>query len=388
MRKYLVLVSAVMVSVCIGATYSWSVFVAPLKQLTGLDQGGVQIPFTVFYLCFPLTLMFSGAIMERIGPQLTSALGGLVFGGGWWFASLGCDGFAYTILGIGVLGGVGVGLAYVVPISTGVRWFPERKGLVIGVAVAGFGSGAILVANLSKWLITVHHWSPFELFRGFGLCFMAVIALASMAIANPPGTALGGCPVMPRGVLAGRAFRMLYLGMFAGLIAGFTVVTNIKEFYRGGNAMDIGIAAVSLFAFSNAAGRLAWGWLFDRIRSQTAVRLNLAAQGLAFLAAPWLIQSGVGVKVFAILAGVNYGGVLVIYASAAARRWGGERVGRIYGWIFTANILASLAPVLAGKAFAASGSFTMPLVAAALLLLVSSCIIRLGDDAGNEPATA
>lgn len=380
MRKYWVLLSAVMVSLCIGATYAWSVFVAPLKQLTGLDQGGVQLPFTVFYICFPVTLMFSGVLMARIGPRLTAALGGLVFGGGWCFASFGQFGFVYTILGIGVLGGVGVGLAYVVPISTGVRWFPSRKGLVIGVAVAGFGSGAILVANLSKWLMTAHQWTPFDLFRGFGLGFMALIALASLGIANPSGTAAAHRPAAVRGVLAEGGFRMLYFGMFAGLIAGFTAVTNIKEFYRGENALGVGILAVSMFAISNAVGRLLWGWLFDRVSSQAAVRANLCAQGLTFLAAPWLITSASGVKVFAILAGLNYGGVLVIYASAAARRWGGERVGQVYGWIFTANIPASLAPVLAGKVFAWTGSFTLPLVASALVLMAAAAWVRLVDE--------
>src|ERR1039458_4581912 len=103
---------------CLGATYSWSVYVKPLKQLTGLSQGLIQLPFSVFYFVFPATILASGSfLIPRFGPRRCAVAGGLVFGGGWLAASLGASHFAFTVTGIGVLGGLGAGLAYLVPIT-------------------------------------------------------------------------------------------------------------------------------------------------------------------------------------------------------------------------------------------------------------------------------
>lgn len=139
--RYLILVCAVLMQVCLGATYSWSVYVQPLKTLTGLAQGPVQIPFTVFYFVFPLTMMVAGGFLPRIGPRRSAMAGGLLFGGGWLLAGLGSHSFIFTVMGIGALAGVGAGMAYIVPIAVCIRWFPKSKGLVTGIAVAGFGGG-------------------------------------------------------------------------------------------------------------------------------------------------------------------------------------------------------------------------------------------------------
>ncbi|HBG18856.1 MAG TPA: hypothetical protein DDY32_06145, partial [Desulfobulbaceae bacterium] len=139
--RYIILPAAVLMQMCLGATYSWSVYVQPLKALAGLQQGSAQIPFTVFYFVFPLTVMFAGMLLPRLGPRVCAVTGGLCFGGGWLLASLGVHSFVFTILGIGLLAGIGAGMAYIVPIAVCIRWFPRAKGLVTGVAVAGFGGG-------------------------------------------------------------------------------------------------------------------------------------------------------------------------------------------------------------------------------------------------------
>ena len=122
---------------CLGATYAWSVFVLPLKQTTGILQGTAQLPFSLFYFAFPATMIVTGTLLPRIGPRRCAMIGGLLFGGGWMLAALGNLHFTFTILGIGLMAGIGVGCAYIVPIATCVRWFPRHKGLVTGVAVAG-----------------------------------------------------------------------------------------------------------------------------------------------------------------------------------------------------------------------------------------------------------
>ena len=126
MRKYLILISAVLMQLCLGATYSWSVYVSRIKEMTGLLQGSVQLPFSVFYFIFPLTMIFSGILMARKGPRFNAVTGGILFGAGWILAGTGADHFALTVIGIGGLAGIGAGLAYIVPIATLVKWFPRK----------------------------------------------------------------------------------------------------------------------------------------------------------------------------------------------------------------------------------------------------------------------
>ncbi|HOW71544.1 MAG TPA: MFS transporter [Phycisphaerae bacterium] len=372
--RYLILAAAVVMQLCLGATYAWSIFVDALRAGTGMSQAAAQVPFTVFYMIFPATLIVSGMLLGRLGPRRCAIVGGLVFGGGWVFAGLGGVHSAFTVLGIGVLGGLGVGLAYIVPIATGMLWFPRNKGLVTGVAVAGFGGGAAIVSQTAEHFMSAG-LSPFQAFVGFGLAFAALIVLAGSCMRNPPGHVACRTRLSAAGeFLRDRHFIMLYVAMFVGLAAGFIVSGNLKQM-GAGSATATAALAVALFAVANAAGRVTWGTLFDRV-GPTAIRINLATQAAVFLAAPWWLNSAAGLGFLALGAGFNYGGVLVLYASSVASHWGPERVGPVYGWLFSANIPASVAPIMAGLVFDRTNSFTIPLVAVGVLLAVTAGVLR------------
>ncbi|MGD8369109.1 MAG: hypothetical protein PVG78_15835 [Desulfobacterales bacterium] len=124
MKRYLILGAVVVMQMCLGATYSWSVYVEPLRALTGLKQGPVQAPFSVFYFAFPATMILSGTVLARTGPRVCAVGGGILFGSGWLLASLGRHHFLLTTAGIGLVAGMGVGFAYIVPIATCIR-FPS-----------------------------------------------------------------------------------------------------------------------------------------------------------------------------------------------------------------------------------------------------------------------
>ena len=368
MIRWAILVASVAMQLCLGATYSWSVYVRPLRAMTGLAQGPIQLPFTLFYFVFPATMIFSGPLLARLGPRRCAVLGGAAFGGGWLLASLGSRHFGLTALGIGGLAGVGAGLAYVVPIATCIRWFPRHKGLVTGIAVAGFGGGAALVSQIGGAWIAAGGATPFDVFRAFGLAFLAVIVLCGLVMQNPPGDAARApAPAPLRTVLAHPAFRILYLAMFAGLAAGFAVNANLKDLSSAGG-VQVGIAAVSLFAVGNAAGRIGWGLVFDRLGPVPSIRANLLAQAAFVAAGPWLVRTPAGFLAFAVATGACYGGVLVLYASSVAQIWGADQVGRVYGWLFSANIPAAVAPMLAGFAYDLTGSFAPSLWFIAALL--------------------
>jgi len=390
-RRFSILAAAVVMQLCLGATYSWAVFVAPLKELTGLGQGPVQAPFTVFYVAFPAMTVAAGALLARLGPRRMAALGGLLFGGGWALAGLGEGRFSLTILGVGLLGGVGVGFAYLVPIATCILWFPRHKGLVTGVAVAGFGGGAALIARFADLLMSREGVGPFEALRWLGLAFLVLVPLAGSLMRRPDSVVQAGPQPEPlRRVLGQPRFHLLYLAMFAGLTAGLAVNANLKELVPHIDVRS-GVAAVGWFAVANAAGRIAWGWLFDRVSSRTAIALNLLIQAALMLGAPWLLSGPAALAPFAFLAGFNYGGVLVLYASTTARCWGADRVGGIYGWLFSANIPAALAPALAGWAYDRWASFTVPLEGIGALLIVAAWLVLrrgpLEEGGDGEPAS-
>lgn len=388
MKRFVILFATIAATICLGATYSWSVFVTPIRALTGIDQRGAQIPFSTFYICFPATLIFAGPLLARLGPRRMMTLGGLIFGCGWMTASLGRIHFAFTVAGIGALGGMGVGLAYIVPIATCILWFPKHKGAITGLAVAGFGGGAMGIARIADHLMrSPAGWSPFDVFRTLGAAFLVTLTLAGLAMANPPNYATKRSqPGDAAAILRGRVFWILYGAMFAGLIAGFSVNANMKQLYRG-KSLEAGLIAVQIFALANALGRIAWGFIFDRTRAATALRLNLALQAAVLLAAPAMLGAPSGLYAFAALTGLGYGGVLVLYASTTARLWGPERLGPVYSLLFSANIPASFSPMLVGWVYDLRGSFTPALLAIGGALALAAIMMNAGALREQAPAS-
>jgi MFS transporter, OFA family, oxalate/formate antiporter len=359
LKRYRILAAAIVMQMCLGATYAWSVFVLPLKQTTGILQGTAQLPFSLFYFAFPATMIITGTLLPRIGPRRCAVIGGLLFGAGWLLASLGRYNFGFTVLGIGLLAGIGVGFAYIVPIATCVRWFPRQKGLVTGIAVAGFGGGAALVSQVAGYLLANLAIGPFDTFRLLGVAFMLLVSLAGLCMENPSAVHAVAGRRLPIGVvLRDRAFVFLYLAMAVGLAAGFAVNANMKELLDGAS-VQAGVRAVAFFALANAAGRITWGWIFDRSRSIVVLKANLLLQAVLLLLHTAVLQSEAGLALFAVLSGFNYGGILVLYASAAAEKWGSERLSQVYGWLFSANIPAAASPIVAGMVFDHLGSFSL-----------------------------
>lgn len=381
MKRYLILSAAFLMQMCLGATYSWSVFVRPIRELTGLTQGIAQLPFTTFYFAFPVTLLFSGAILSALGPRRSAIIGTVLFGCGWALAGLGgASSFVSVVLGVGLLSGIGVGFAYIVPIAVGNRWFPKQPGLVTGIAVAGFAIGAALVGLSAEAMMLGGGAGPFQTLAVLGFCFLLIGVPAAGVMAFPDGTAVepGSSPGR-RDLLRTPEFRQLFPAMVAGLAAGFAVNSNLKDLSPTGE-LAAGATAVSSFAIANAAGRVVWGWVFDRLTPSTVIRLNLLAQA-AVLAGVFLIVTDLPtLLLFAALTGFNYGGVLVLYASTVARRWGLQHMGQVYGMLFTANIAASPAPMLAGFSLDVSGAFTPAfLLLAALAALAALHVSREVD---------
>jgi OFA family oxalate/formate antiporter-like MFS transporter len=378
-RAYVVLAASVIMQVCMGATYSWSVFAQYLHNTCDVKLGTAQAPFSIFFVVFPAMTIVAGRLLERLGPTRMAMLGALVFAAGWFLAGLGEIHIVFSMIGMGVLGGLGVGLAYLVPIAAGMRWFPGRKGLVTGLAVAGFGGGAALISQVSEVLMGGHGLTPFATMRWLGLVFVLICLPAASLLRYPPGADDHAHRTSaPAGFLGERAFWLLYAAMCSGLAAGFTVNANLAQLNMS-LGVKAGALAVALFAVANSVGRIAWGLMFDIVPARTAIRANLLGQAAVLAVHPWLLGSTVGLSALAMVAGFNYGGVLVLYASSAGRRWGARHVGRVYGWLFSSNMFAAAAPLLAGMAFDRLGTFRESLFVLAALLVAAAVCVRFEE---------
>jgi OFA family oxalate/formate antiporter-like MFS transporter len=377
MKRYLILGAAFLMQMCLGSTYAWSVFVRAIRDLTGLSQGITQSPFTVFFFAFPLTLIFSGSIMRRLGPGRSAMTGALLFGLGWAIAGFGGgQSFGFVIAGIGLVGGVGVGFAYMVPIAVCNKWFPERPGLVTGIAVAGFAFGAGLVGMCGEMMMAAGGMTAFESIGFLGIIFL-VLGLPAASRMEFPERALSARDDPPRrsAILRTPEFRQLFPAMVAGLAAGFAANSNLKDI-SAASGMDAGVTAVSVFAVGSASGRIVWGWIFDRMLPSSAIRLNLFAQSAVLGVMFMLVRDTPTLLLFAAGAGFNYGGVLVLYASAAARRWGLTHLGQVYGLLFAANIAAAPAAMIAGFSLDVFGSFRPAFLVLASLLVAGALGVR------------
>lgn len=376
--RWIVLIASVLIQLSLGGIYAWSVFVPMLREEYGYSTGQTQWVFGLSIIAFATLMGIAGRMLDRFGPKPVVALGGLLYGSGYFLASLAPETLAYLLLGIGLITGAGVGFAYVCPLAVCVRWFPERKGLVTGVSVAGFGGGAIVLSALIEHL-ALSGMHVGEIFRIVAFVFGGLVILASLLIRNPPNVKTGKHHEVKHieGLMQNPKFRGLCVGMMAGTFAGLMIIGNLKPI---GLWLGIGehgaTTGVSIFAIGNALGRIAWGKAFDRIgpRSCAMALFCLSAAALCFQ--PW--HTNLLIYYFAcIVVGACFGASFVLYASCVATFFGIEQISRIYPKIFLAYALAALlGPAFGGICADLTGSYAPSLMAAIALCIAGGVMFN------------
>lgn len=366
-------------NLCLGAVYAWSIFKPAVERVFHVSAFLGNLPFMTFIACFSVTMFFGGTLMERIGPRWTALLGGLVVGLGWLLSSLATS-IGMLVLTYGVIAGSGVGLAYGCPVAMGARWFPDRKGLAVGLMLAGFGGSAVLTGRIAHLLIgDVKTLSDEALadalsrtFLWFGAAFTVLLILLALSFRFPaPGwrprgwaSAAGSAasPSFDRAAMVRTStFWGLFLCYVIGSLSGLMAIGISKPV--GSEIVHVesatGSALVGLFALFNALGRPLFGWLADRITPRWAAVLNLAillSVSLAMLRA----EAGDVPLYVASFAGfwLCLGGWLAIAPAATASYFGMAHYSRNYGGVFLAYGLgAILGGLLSGHAKDFFGSY-------------------------------
>ncbi len=369
MDRYFILTASVAIQLCLGGVYAWSVFVTPLRSAYGLSTAQTQIIFGVMFAAFTVTMVFAGRLMEKRGPRLVATIGGLMFGCGYVLASISGGAFPLLLLGIGIIGGAGIGFCYVCPLATCVKWFPQSKGLVTGLAVAGFGGGAVLLSLLAGALIE-RGSNVLEVFRVVGLAYGAVLVGCAMLLRVPKETSQQPqVGVSLRRLLCHGGFWSLASGMFCGTFAGLMVVGNIKPIgvSAGLNPQEAGLAIVTL-AVGNTAGRVLWGAVYDKI-GRSVIPLSLAVLCMAVVVLLPSASSGPTFALAAALVGLGFGACFVVYAAEVSAEYGPHAIGNVYPIIFLAyGFSGIMGPPVGGALFDKTGSYLAAMVVAAIIV--------------------
>ncbi|TFG07706.1 MFS transporter [Candidatus Thorarchaeota archaeon] len=403
-NRGLVIVGAVIVQLCLGSIYAWSFFQTALRGgVYGWSSFLTQLPFAAGLASFALFMIFAGRWQDRVGPRKVATVGGILLGIGYILAylvdivSAGDEiiGTVWLIITYGIIGGAGIGFAYVCPIAALVKWFPDKKGAITGIAVAGFGGGALVFGYVEDFLLLFFN-APATYTMGLpflvlGVTYLVLVVLGSQVLVNPPEgwlppgftppttTADGkGMDIMPGEMIRTSTFWLLWLMFVLAATAGLMTLGNVKS--AAIEVDPIGGAAfaaviVGVMSLLNAAGRIVWGALSDKLgRANTMMTmfLVLAVGMFTFAFITTLAVDWVAVMLIASLVGFCFGGNFALFPSATADFWGSKNVGKNYGVMFTAYGIAGITGAfVAGPIVDATGSYFMAFIVTGILAIIA-----------------
>jgi MFS family permease len=367
-NRWLVPVGAVLVHVCIGSVYAWSTFNRPIQALFPDAAWWFSPPYTTFttaLMLLGLSAAFGGPWVERRGPRVAATAAALFFGSGLVIGGLGLllRQNVLVFLGMGVVGGIGCGLGYISPVSTLVKWFPDRRGMATGMAIMGFGGGAFIAGYLNVALM--ERVGVAYTVAGLGIIYLAVMLLGSRLMqAPPPGwTPAGWTPRAQANPMIATAsvsrdeairtpqFYLLWGILFINVTAGIGILAQASPMMQDmfSRTPAEAAAVVSIISLFNAGGRFLWASGSDYLGRRNTYTVFFVAQVALFLLIPglagrgewWLFQ----LSLFVVF--TMYGGGFATIPAFLADIFGPANVGAIHGALLTAWTCAALAgPVI------------------------------------------
>src|SRR6202163_3352164 len=182
-NRWVIATAGVFLQIALGAVYAWRVFRVPLAKQFGWSISEVTLTFTISIFVLGISAFFGGLWLNRKGPRVVALTGGALYGLGVFLASFSHN-LSWLYLSYGVIGGVGLGFAYIVPVAVLVKWFPDRRGLITGIAVGGFGAGALITAPVATRLIQTV--GVLHTFAYLGIAFLIVTVISGSFMQNPP----------------------------------------------------------------------------------------------------------------------------------------------------------------------------------------------------------
>src|SRR6056297_137971 len=380
MKRWIVLIAGVILQLIIGGVYAWSVFVPALESEYQFTKGQSALIFGLIIAVFSLAMIPAGRSLKRFGPRKTAAFGAVLFGGGYLLASMVGGNYLLTLLSLGVLSGTGIGFVYICPLTVGMQWFPEKKGVVTGVSVAGFGGGAVALSSVATFLVQQPDIYILDVFRILGITLGLLAFVGALLLSTPDHHSAKTTKTSPdlKNILISREFLIVALGMFGGTFAGLLIVGNLKPLLLSSNVPELqATLAVSLFAVGNATGRVVWGNLFDRFGPQRTIMISLTSLGVGLILLMLPLPSPLLLAVV-LFVGTGFGSCFTVYALSTESMFGIDAFSTVYPMVFLGYGVAALTgPVLGGIIADSAGSYVPSIILSAVVIAVALSAVGL-----------
>ncbi len=387
-NRWGIVLAGFLMQVALGAVYAWSVFRNPLTKQFGWSIAQITWTFTICISVLGIAAFFGGLWLNRKGPRIVAFTAAFLYGLGVFLASFSAHKLWWLYLSYGVIGGTGLGFGYIVPIAVLVKWFPDRRGLITGIAVSGYGAGALVTAPVAQQLIQTV--GVLKTFAYLGIAYFIVILAAGFFMQNPPvgWTPKGWTPTATQTAqrakvdytinlaLARWQWWAMWLLMFLNTSAGISLISQEAPIFQklAGASAVAAAGMVGIVSIGNSVGRIFWAWVSDAITRRWALAVMYFFQFGLF----WLLPSLNSVAVITAVSFVIlmcYGGGFGTMPAFAADYFGSKNVGPIYGLMLTSFGFASyFGPQLLVKMLSPAGSYARGLHTIAIIMLISTVL--------------
>jgi OFA family oxalate/formate antiporter-like MFS transporter len=387
-NRWTIAIVGVVIQIALGAVYAWSVFRIPLTKSYGWSVSEVTMAFELAILMLGFAAFAGGLWMRRSGPRRVAIAAGLCYGLGMMLAGQAGNHLWLLYLSYGVLGGIGLGLGYIVPVATLIKWFPDKRGMITGLAVAGFGAGALITAPVAQRLILSVGVS--QTFTILGFIYFIAVSGSAFFMRNPPDDyrPAGWQPASNspsqrsvqdytlREALRSWQWYALWAILFLNTVAGISIISQAAPLAQEITGVSATAAAglVGIISIANGAGRFLWAWASDYIGRTRVFQLMFVAQALIFFLLSRVHSFG-GLAVLAFIVLLCYGGGFGTMPAFAADFFGPRNVGSIYGLMLTAwGFAGVLGPTLIAQVRQHTGHYTAALELIAGVMLLSTTL--------------
>jgi len=384
-NRWGIAIAGILMQMALGAVYAWSVFRVPLAKQFHWSISQVTLTFTISIFTLGIAAFFGGLWLNKKGPRVVALTGGFLYSLGVFLACFSADRLWWLYLSYGLIGGVGLGFGYIVPVAVLVKWFPDRRGLITGIAVGGFGAGALVTAPAATQLM--QRVGVLQTFAYLGIAYLLVTLPAGYFMQNPPEgwKPTGWSPSVTQarqraakdytlaGALGTWQWWALWTLLFLNVSAGISLISQESPMFQEIAKVSAIVAAgmVGIASIGNAVGRIFWAWTSDLLtRRWTFVAMFLVQVGLFWTLPSIASASILTVVSFVIL--MCYGGGFGTMPAFAADYFGAKNVGPIYGLMLTAwGCASAFGPLLMAHLRQATGSYVSGLHIIAVIMAVS-----------------
>ena len=382
MNRWRVVIGGMSMNLALGSLYAWSVFVLPLEREFSWTRAQTSWVFTIAIVTFALTFVLAGRMQDKFGPRLCAFAGALLVSLGFFLASMTMS-LLFLYIVFGVIVGAGNGFGYATPIPVASKWFPDKRGLVVGLMVGAYGASSAIIGPLATTWITSIGWrSTFQL---LGAGFFVLGMLGTWLMINPPigyrpagwapkrTAASASRDYTPAEMLRTPQFYHMWVAYCLGTTAGLMTISQLVPFARSaGLTAAAATFAITVGAVGNAAGRILSGWLSDALGRLTTLRVMILGSAIAMPALFFFREQTSLLYLLIVAVYWCYGTQLSVFASTTADIYGTRNLGMNYGLLFTAwGAAGIIGPIIGARVYDAVGTYRYAFYAAGVLALVA-----------------